>query len=72
MVGFLPTKFVCINCREPTILKKLHATETCEIIGVQICICKGDPKSIPKKESNIIPFSLEKEKRYQLKKDRKK
>lgn len=71
MIGLLPTKFICINCGEPTILKKISSTETIEFIGVDICKCKGDPAFTVKRESNIVSFALEKEKRIKPKQEKK-
>lgn len=68
MLVLLPTQFVCINCGQPSIMRKIQATETVEIIGIEVCSCKGDPSKIPVKRSNVSSFLFEKEKRQKRKK----
>lgn len=67
MIGIMDTRFVCINCGEISILKLLSSTQEMEFIGVEVCKCLGNADSKPKRESNIVSFTLEKEKRFNLK-----
>lgn len=66
----LSTKFICLTCGQPSILKRVSTTETVDFIGVEVCKCKGIlPKELIKK-NNVSSFLLEKEKRN-LKKEKK-
>ena len=67
----IPAKFLCTNCMRELSLVRIANTGQLEIIGVDICPCKGDPKLAPKSETNILSFNLEKE-RFKLKKETKK
>lgn len=67
----IPTKFLCTNCMKPLTLVRITATTEMEIIGVDVCGCKGDPSKGIKAESNVVSFQLEKE-RIKLKKGVKK
>lgn len=66
----LPTKFICLTCGQPSVLKRVSTTETVDFIGVEVCKCKGVlPEKVVKK-NNVISFLLEKEKKN-LKKEKK-
>lgn len=59
----LPTKFICLTCGQPSVLKRVSTTETVDFIGVEVCSCRGVlPKEVVKK-NNVSSFLLEKEKR---------
>ena len=70
-IPIIPAKFLCTNCMKELSLVRIVNTGQLEIIGVDICSCKGDPKFAPKSETNILSFNLEKE-RLKLKKETKK
>lgn len=71
MEDIIPAKFLCTNCNKELILVKLTTLGKVELIGIDPCSCKGDISKRVKNSSNILSFSLEKE-RINLKKRNKK
>lgn len=71
MDSIIPAKFLCTNCMKELTLVRITNTGQLEIIGVDICPCKGDSKLAPKNGTNIVSFAIEKERLKLNKKDKK-
>lgn len=59
----LPTKFICLNCGIPSILKRVATSETVDFIGIEVCKCKGDIAKAISRKNNVVSFAIELEKR---------